>query len=370
MKSFTVTYHHTCNYGATLQAYALQQFLLHHGIENEIMEYETPPQKKSTRRRSLAELIKLILLSILGLFRKRKHSVLKKNFAKFHNEKMKLSRVYRNMDDLRNDPPDADILITGSDQVWNLRTNPAMIPARFLDFGKKDALRISYAASIGNLNYSDDEKEMVKDCLESFDAISLREKSAAEYISSFSGKKCEAVADPVFLLNKAEWNSIAKQRKVCDSPYILCYCVQGNPRLNEVLQKVKAETDYKVVSVNYDAVTRVKADHQLFDISPQEFLGLYSNAAFVITTSFHGTAFALIYEKPFFSLVRNSKDTRISDLLAEVGAEDRAVRDGSIIPTGFANADRIKSLLKDYIGHSEEFIKRALKLNEIIDCNR
>lgn len=368
MKSFTVTYHHTCNYGATLQTYALQQFLMSRGIENEVMEYEDAPHGKKNKARSLKALLKQIAVRLLNIPRKRKKEALKKAFADFHRDHIVCSRVYKNVEDLRNDPPDADLLITGSDQVWNLKTNPGMIPARFLDFGKKDAVRISYAASIGPLNYTDEQKEMVREYLTGFKAISLREKSASEYISTVIGRKCDAVADPVFLLSKDDWNRIAKPRKVCDGPYILCYFVQGNPRIDDVVRKAKAETGYKVVSVNCDMVSRVRADIQLFDVSPQEFLALYNDAAFVITTSFHGTAFSLIYEKPFYALTRENGDFRIKDLLAEVGADEYIVSSENL-PSINTDAGETRYLFKLYRERSVKYIEKALAYNEAVNKN-
>ena len=358
MNSFTVTFHHTQNYGATLQAYALQHYLESLGVDNTIMEYvDTPETKKnvSAKQRVINAGIK-----VLGLFRNSKIEKAKEAFRVFHADHMKFSRPYVDVDDLRRDPPEAEVLITGSDQVWNLKTNPKMIPARFLDFGSEEAIRFSYAASIGRLDYSEDQKSEIRDYLKKYKGISLREKAATNYISEFSGHKCITVADPVFLLDREEWDAIAVKRKVVEGPYILCYFVQGNERIKEVVNKIKLETGYKVVAINCGVLTRVKADVQLFDVSPQEFLWLYANASVVITTSFHGTAFALVYGKPVYAFVKGNWDNRISDLMERVGLSEYTIRKDTRIENVLHDIKASQDMLKQFINTSKEYITRMI----------
>lgn len=357
MKSFTVTFHHTHNYGATLQAYALQHYLETIGVENQIMEYVDIPEQKT---KSVKQMTVNAGLKVLGIIRKRKIERAKASFKKFHEEYMKFSRPYIDSEDLRKDPPEADVLITGSDQVWNLKTNPITIPARFLDFGSDSAIRFSYAASIGRLDYNDEQKNQINRYLKKFKGISLRESTAAKYISDFSGQKCFTVVDPVFLLSREDWNSIAVSRKEIYEPYILCYFVQGNERIREVVNKIKLETGYKVVAINCGVITRVNADMQLFDVSPQEFLGLYSKAAIVVTTSFHGTAFALVYGKPVYSFVKGNWDNRISDLMNKVGLSDYVIQSEKQIPNISYETKRVQNILNQLIGESKEYVQKMI----------
>ena len=358
MKSFTVTFHQTCNYGATLQAYALQQVLNDLGTENTVLDYmtfDTVRNEKSLKNKMIK-----IILGFLRFFRQKKLDRLVASFREFRKNYLTLSKKYHSMQDLRDDPPDADILVTGSDQVWNIKTNPEFVPARFLDFGKPDAIRFSYAASIGLCDYSDSEKEKIASYLERFKGVSLREKTSADYVSGFVNKECHTVCDPVILLDKSKWQSIARQREITQKPYILCYCVQKNNRLSETVKKLKKRTGYKVISINCGPITRCRADYNLFDVSPQEFLWLYQEAAIVVTTSFHGTAFALKFGKPVYALVSRKKDTRITDLMNYVGLSEYIIRNDTVIPEIPSDMNFVEEKLQDYRQQSLQYIKRMI----------
>src|SRR5690554_4292497 len=175
MKSFTVTYHHTHNYGALLQTYALQQAILKLKQENIIFEY---PERNSIYKKipksSLLNVAKTIYINYLTLIRQNKIKKLDDSFKKFKAKRLTLSRTYNSMQDLRDNPPDVDCLIVGSDQVWNLKTAPEFISARLLDFGDPNAVRFSYAASIETMNYSDEQKDLLIKGLANFKGISLR----------------------------------------------------------------------------------------------------------------------------------------------------------------------------------------------------
>lgn len=358
MKTFTVTFHHTQNYGATLQAYALQHYLETLGAENRIMEYPEPLQAK--RPAGPKQLAADAVRKLLGFLRRKQLRRAKASFRQFHTEHMKFSRPYRDAEDLKQNPPDAEVLITGSDQVWNLRTNPGMIPARFLDFGPASARRFSYAASVGRLDYSDAQKEQVREYLGKFRGVSLRERPAARYLSAFTGIECRTVLDPVFLLSRSEWNSIAAERQGIEGPYILCYFVQGNDRIREVLKKLRRETGYPVVAINCGPLVRVHAERQLFDVTPQEFLGLYEKASVVVTTSFHGTAFALVYGKPVYAFVKGKWDSRISDLLDRVGLSAYAIHPESRIPELPEDLTASQTQLAQSIQESKAYLQEML----------
>lgn len=328
MNTFTVTFHHSNNYGALLQAYALQQAVTKLGFENTIFEY--PYNDKFYDKVSLKN-PKTIYSNFSKFIRKDKIKSRQNSFDAFHKKRMKLSRIYNSMDDLRNDLPDADILITGSDQVWRFSGNKEFIPARFLDFGADNLKRFSYAASIEKLNYTDEQKEKVKQYLKKFSGVSLREESAKEYICEITGIDAIRVLDPVFLLSKDEWNSIAKTPRVTE-PYILCYQVQSNPRMQELVDFLKKKYNLKVVSVLPSSYNWIKADFSFFDVSPEEFLGLYNNAEIVVSASFHGTAFGLLYGKPTYGLVKSNSASRIKEILSLFSQSDFCIDADSKIP--------------------------------------
>lgn len=332
MRSFTVTLHHSNNYGALLQAYALQRVQQEMGIDNVIFEY---PYRDGFYSRVDLRSPKSAFSAIYHNYHKRLHKkeIIRRNesFKRFHAQRMKLSRVYASMDELRKDDIDADVLITGSDQVWRFSGNQEFIPARFLDFGRDSARRISYAASMEKPHYTDEQKEKVKGWLSRFQGISLREESARDYIEKITGFSAQRVLDPVFLPDRAEWERIAISPKE-DEPYILCYQVQRCERMQEVVDTLKKRTGYKTIAVLPESKKYIKTDVSRFDVSPEEFLGLYQNASVVVTGSFHGTAFGYLFGKPTYSVVRSESASRITELAALFGLSDFCIGMNATIP--------------------------------------
>lgn len=359
MKTFTVTFHHSTNYGASLQTYALQHTIEQLGHENMVMEYPYSTRYYSKISFSNPKVAaRQLYINVMLFLRKKQHKRLIDSFAVFHRNHLKLSPTYHSIEQLRDNPPQADCLITGSDQVWNLNSKSSFAPAYFLDFGNKESIRFSYAASIEGLNYSDSQKEWVKERIASYKGISLREESAKQYLESFTDYKCERVLDPVFLLSKETWNSIAIKPRISE-PYILCYQVLSNPRMQEVVDKLKKTTGYKIVTINNGPYTHIKADYSLFDVSPEEFLGFYNDAKIVVTTSFHGSAFGIVYGKPTYSLIKNTLSNRIKDLFNLLGLQEFVISSDSQIPEPIMD-ERHKDLLKNEVSKSLDYLKRML----------
>ena len=309
MKSLTVTFHHTTNYGAVLQTYALQQTILSLGHKNLVLETKVYSKKKKQKKS-----VRTIYLRYLSWLRRKDGIALKQHFSNFHRNRLQLTRPYESMDDLRNNAPDVDCLITGSDQVWNFATTPNFIDARLLKFGKESVIRFSYAASMEELNYTDEQKQRLKDALISYKGISVRERSAKEYIESFSPYTVEHVLDPVFLLPKERWKEIAKKPRI-DGPCILCYQVQSNKRMEDVAYWLKKETGYPVVSICNGAIRWIKSDYTFFDVSIEEFIGFYSQAAYIVSASFHGVAMGLVFDKPVYALVKSVRANRLKEIM-------------------------------------------------------
>jgi polysaccharide pyruvyl transferase WcaK-like protein len=361
MKTFTVTYHHTHNYGALLQTYALQHTIESMGHSNLVFEYPYDKTKKAkVITRSPKDTVRNLYLRYLNVLRKKETKRLDSYFVDFHKNHLKVSREYVSMEDLINNPPDADCLISGSDQVWNLNTLPEFIPARFLAFGDEKAKRISYAASIEGLNYSEAQKEMVRNYLTKFDAISLREQSAKEYIEGFSSITAQRVLDPVFLLTPDEWRKISKQPRITGN-YILCYQVQRNPRMQTVVDNLKEKTGYRIVSVCNSSIKWIKSDLTLYDVSPEEFIGLYDGASIVVSASFHGTALGVLFGKPTYGLVKKTRGNRIRELLELFGLESFCLSEDSTIPDPKYDTKKVKDVLDNEREKSLRFLRESIE---------
>lgn len=316
MKTLTVTFHHTTNYGAVLQTYALQHTIQSLGHENVVLETQPSAIKKKKNKGGVMDIIHSLYLNFLSKVRQKETTELKRHFERFHTEHLYLTKPYKDMEELRADESlnDIDCLIVGSDQVWNMATTPKFIDSRLLLFGPEKCKRISYAASIEELNYTDEQKQRLTGALERFDAISIREQTAKEYVESFSGKQCKRIIDPVFLLEPNEWNRIAKEPRI-KGPYILCYQVQSNKRMEEVAYTLKKQTGYPVVSICNTSIRWIKSDYSLHNVSIEEFLGFYKNAAYVVSASFHGVAMGIVYGKPVYAMVKAARANRLRNIM-------------------------------------------------------
>ena len=135
MKTLTVTFHHTTNYGAVLQTFALQQTIMSLGHDNLVLETKTSEGKKKVKFT-----IRDLYLRYIGWLRKKETKKLVQHFEDFHKNRLKLTRPYASMEDLRTDTPDVDCLMTGSDQVWNFSSTPKFLESRLLKFGKESAI--------------------------------------------------------------------------------------------------------------------------------------------------------------------------------------------------------------------------------------
>lgn len=326
MKSITVTTLRSINFGAVLQSYAFHIFQKKLGIDNRVLDIGL---LKNLYEKISFKINKRFLISLASnvmffLHRNRTKRCFER-FGQFVQENIQTTKAYSGINELRQNPPDADFFINGSDQVFSLRGRYDR--ERMLQFGDKSVRRYSYAASLGEYDWNDQEKYFFSNLLCGFNKISVREKYAKEYIESFANVECEINIDPVFLLERDEWDNVCAERLIKDD-YILCYPLLGNVNLQVVLDELKKKTGLKIVSVQINPIKRVKADVYFFDAGPREFLSLVKYSKIVVTTSFHGTAFSLIYEKPFFTLIKKYKAQRMTDLLESVGLENRIYKGG------------------------------------------
>lgn len=361
MKTLTITYHHTCNYGAVLQAYALQQVIIAMGHKNIIFEYPYDDLKKNNYiGKSLYEIIRILFINTQKILRKKENTRLKQYFKEFHNNYMELTRVYSSMMDLKENCPDVDALITGSDQVFNLHTLPEFVPARLLQFGSEKCIKFSYAASLEKKDYTDEQKQMVKNSLKYFKGISFREQGAKEYFKTFIDDMLFVeVLDPVFLLPKSKWEKIMIKPRI-QSPYILVYQVQSNRRIKEVTKFLKKALGYPIVSINNSCIKWTKADKTLYDVSLEEFLGFYRNAAVVVAASYHGVALALTFGKPVYAMVKEGSSSRISDLMHKFDLDDFCIDEKCKLKIWDINTQILQKKIQEEREYSLMFLRNML----------
>lgn len=322
MKTGIVTFHRADNYGAVLQCYALYTVLDAMGCDAMVIDYRNPVIENRYRvvpkiRKNLVQWISL-LAKTLPHYRQRKlrHT----RFEQFRGM-FKMSRPYSKAE-LVNGGADCDLIISGSDQVFNPNITNGCDDVYFLNIGG-DFVRASYAASIGNVDDKQIRSEEFGKKISAFDYLSVREDDACNFLSSCYGLSVQKCLDPTLLLDEEHWREIVKDT-VIDVPqkYILLYYVQYNSELIKIAQTLAKEKGLPVVCFKPD----IKLDCQTVccdSAGPLEFVKLIENADCVVTSSFHATAFSVIFKKDIHILTHSQTGSRVVSLAQIFGVSDR-----------------------------------------------
>lgn len=314
MKICTITCQNANNHGARLQCYALARALQQQGHEVEVIDYR-PDYMRGAQSllywpgRSLKEWVKLIVRFPDRLRELRRQTC----FESFSQRFIPRTRIYWNIEDLRSNPPMADMYIAGSDQIWNTNFRNGTDPGYYLDFGPANVRRESFAASFATEKITPSSVSFVKENLKRFDKITVREQSGLEILKDL-GFDGELQEDPVFLLSKEQWNEVADGTGAGEK-YILVYDFYLGEDIKQRAQKIAKELGLKIYAI-CSAPLRY-ADRNFECSGPETFVSLIKNASYVISNSFHGTVFAMIYGVPFCVVDRpDGLNIRMHDLLA------------------------------------------------------
>lgn len=315
MKVATITFQNTTNYGASLQCYALHRVLQILGADTEVIQYDSPYLNKPYKMAALREkgIVRYILGNIWTLMRRPRN----RNFADF-NKNIKFTRTVT-PNTISNLEAEYDLFLTGSDQVWNA-TLSGHDPNYFLGFVKDKMKKGSYAASFGFQKVPKAELDWYKIQLANYHYYNVRETSGLYLVKELTGYDAKLTIDPTLLLKQDEWEKVMKTPSIHD-PYILVYQITPSRKLAKIVDTLRKQSGYKVIAIPFimDWPHKFKS---MFTIGPSEFLGLFYNASYVVTDSFHGTAFSLIFNRDFWAL-SSRKESRITNLLEILGLENR-----------------------------------------------
>ena len=320
-KTATITFQNANNYGALLQAYALHKTITNLGVENHVLNYQCKYMGKpyglaALKRKGIIRFFLGIAYYIVRMPRRAKFSELR--------SQMNITPIL-NRSDLITIEDQYDGFISGSDQVWNDGiTN--LDPSFFLDFVKKPEKKLSFAASFGFESMSDDLKPEYKELLNDFSSYNMRESSGVEIINSLLKKPANLVLDPTLLLTCKEYNTIAEPPKIKEK-YILVYQITVSSFLVNTVRKIAKYTGYKVVTIPFPLGGFIKAKTN-FSAGPREWIGLIRDAEIVVTDSFHGCCFSILYNKKFHVCVTGA-GTRIYNLLDVFNLNECLYKPGS-----------------------------------------
>lgn len=374
MKVSAITCHDVYNYGASLQAYALQEYFKSLGDTYEIINYKPDYLSQHYKLTSVANpkydlpLVRqfYILMKLPGRIRSLKR---KRLFDQFTKDKLNLSaKRYATSEEIRQSLPEADLYLAGSDQIWNTFFRNGLDPAFYLDFVRNQkSVKGSYAASFATDRIFNDADDFVASNLKNFDKISVRESSAIPLLNSLGITEATLVCDPVFLRSKKEWESKLVSLKLPDEKFIAVYDCERSKELRDVALHLKQITGLPIY--NLSATFGKYSDRDYSLIGPLEFLTLIARSEYVVANSFHALAFSLIFEKEFFIINRSEKiNTRMRDFLSLLNLSNRLLSSKEELVLPKIEYDKVRPILEDFIKDSKKFIdelRSSCRANEL-----
>lgn len=349
-----VTYHCSPNVGAVMQTYALCRFLKEHGYQVEIVDIRNFEPNLRTISEGSPLPVRLVK-SILYPWR------MKRIFNDFYPS---LTSHYMSVEELRTHPPISDYFLVGSDQVWNHNIGRDKALAYFLDFGSPGVKRISYASSFGLDHWEEGlyaNTERVQHCFDRFNAISVRELEGARILKETFGKEATIVLDPTFLHDSYPEIS----GKVVQREEIVCYKLNKTQDFWDYMPTIVKKTGLPALLLNHNYPHKGFKYH--FNPTINQWVRRIAGAAFVLTDSFHGVAFSIIYRKPFAAILNhNGKDSRLISLIKLLHLEDRlfnsveevANTNVCLSPVDYS---KVSPYLFDLRKKSESFLLNALE---------
>lgn len=369
-----LSFHWADDYGAMLQGYALKAYL--NKYEEAVFIPYVPKalrsryrliryNKKSRLRRKIYEIGMEMLPWTFYHNLKTKYKM--RSFRKKY-----LTDAHRKLDtskDICEFGKEIDTFVVGSDQVWNPVITEGFQEGYFCTFRqwrKKQARYISYAASIGGDSLEEKYDQALSGLLTNFDVISLREESAIPYIKALWNRRLTVVLDPVFLLDKEEWEQLLPPRRRKTEKYIAVYDTEYNKAMAGYLKEIESSTGFKVVIIKPRKGKYQWTEYERYasGCGPIEFLELLYYAEYVVTNSFHGTAMSIIFHKPFAVFTHSSRGARMRHILKVSCLESRM----ACPETGYKKVDieetidwkAVDNALKEAAEDSKAFIRKEI----------
>lgn len=324
------------NYGSLLQTYATQIFLKIIGYDCDVINYKYPNEWHYNTYAKSPNLLHLLLKKALAVIRVRPDDKLRYSIKQFRQKYLNLTQFFNNLQELEDfDWTKYDAVIAGSDQIWN----PKFIhgdKAFMLSFVPDNVKKISFASSFAVKEIPTKYRNKFRKYISRLSNVSVRDNNGINIIRHDLELDSEAFValDPTLLLSRKDWikalNITYQMRGRYIVVYILSYAFNPYPYIYEVVAEMLRRYKCKAVFMasKYNGEYDLNIESRI-DATPKEFVQLISSAECVITTSFHGTAFALNFNRPLVSVVPNNGDDRQSSLLSNLGADKCAIKIGS-----------------------------------------
>lgn len=361
-----LTFHAACNYGAFLQAFSMQKVLnSRKNISCEIIDYVCPPiennYKLTSELRKSGNIVKKIAKCIL-----RMPAIIRRNkaFREARNDlHMTSERVYKS--DTKALEKLYDLFIVGSDQVWNYELTGGD-ETYFLSFVNDQKKKSSYAVSLGSDKLQGDVSHMVE-LIRSFSNICIREKSALESLEKETGRDdIECCLDPVFLTSRNDWLKYAENSDIKKSEsYILVFAMGSGDRSKNMVKfayDLAKKTGKKLLYLSdQDRFYKYRDIKHIKKAAPKDFVKLIADADYVVTNSFHATAFSIILHTPFYTETDIKRSSRVTDILSLTGLSGQGLYKGKLMEkSGDIDWERSDKALSNEIKHSYDYLEKIL----------
>ena len=340
MKIGIITFHFASNQGAALQCYALQTYLERRGHEAFVIDYRPAYHtakyaavknpfvigRTNWRKNAKKPFGKRLVSFFRGAARAVVASAKKTDkrraelFSDFAKQYLHLSGKYTSLSALQKNPPQADAYVSGSDQLWN----PDFLDNRFdaayfLCFGDKDVKKLTYAVSLKE-HYTDAEKEELKKLSADIDGLCIREEN--EDFERTVNRAVSVCIDPTLLVDAAAF-APAEEKRLVPEPYLFVYGLENSEALDEAVKTIATELKLKVINGTPHRTRLTMPCTKTFNYGPRQFLSYVKHADYVVTNSFHGTAFSVIYKRRFSVIAHTTRGKRMTELLTKLGLRDR-----------------------------------------------
>ena len=346
MKCSVLTFHFAHNYGAMLQTYALKHFLEEQGYEASIVDYASSYMFRGYHPR----LRSYFKPTNWGWLWRQHHQA--DLFENFYREQLGCCETTANYAQAIS-AANPDVLLVGSDQVWNDRLTQHD-EAYFKPWQK--GRTIAYAASFGRSHLTDWQAKEVRGHLSDFDYLSVREPEGAAEVRRLIDKEVLVVLDPVFLLPKEYWLSVARPAASVAGDYILYYSLRNDQRLIALTKQLAKLKNLPILAIHPQCIKQ-KVGMTLKDVGPLEFLSLIKNAQYVCANSFHAAAFSVLFGTKLVQVPISTQETRVTSLLERIGATSVYCEEEHCYDLGRLNPMRLNEAIqvsKDYLTHALE----------------
>lgn len=367
-----ITWFRDYNYGTKLQAYALQKYLNENGYDASIINY-TMHSSASISKEPNRSLYKKIYGRLSWELLKRtriKHSSeienRNKKMDEFTNRNCKLTEEISSKEQFVDVCNSFDLIIAGSDQIWNPDWYD---PMYYADYPDINSVKIAYAPSIGTDHIREDRRKEIGHSLSGFKQIGMRETKGCELLQSIYGIQAKKVVDPTLLLNKEQWDTFISEKKIMNRPFVLGYLLSDNPYHWIAIRKFTKKKGLDLRIIPKEGISYLYAQNDDYSMSIEDFLSLIAKAEYVITDSFHACVFSVIYHKKFIPIERfssnstSSQNSRIHDFLTGINCIDALeTYNSKTIMYKDKAWDDVDYRIGEQIMRSKQFLRESIEL--------